>query len=121
MYKVDTLEGKLAGLVNPDDDFDSTNRFVRSRATGICIFNIFLYIFTCFAMFFDVFLCFFMFLDGFRWFWKGLGGFGRVWEGLGGFGRVWEGLGRFGKVLEGWGGVCVTLQPAKTRQIVRCL
>ena len=32
VYKVDTLEGKLAGLVNPDDDFDSGNRSGRSRA-----------------------------------------------------------------------------------------
>ena len=50
-----------------------------------------------------------------------LDGFGRVWEGLGGFGRVWEGLGGFGKGGEGWGEVGVTLQPAKPRQIVRCL
>ena len=49
-----------------------------------------------------------MFFDGFRWFWKGLEGFGRVWEGLGWVGRGGEGL-------------CVTLQPPKPRQIVRCL
>ena len=58
VQQVDTLKWKLTGLVNPDDDFDSGNRFVRSRATGICIFYIFLYILTGFAMFlmfFDVF------------------------------------------------------------------
>ena len=55
MQKVDTLKWILSGIVNPDDDFDSTKRFVRSRATGICIFYIFSSIFTGFAMFFDVF------------------------------------------------------------------
>ena len=53
--KVDTLKWILIGIVNPDDDFDSSKRFVRSRATGICIFYIFLCIFTGFAMFFDVY------------------------------------------------------------------
>ena len=42
-----------------------------------------------------------------------LNGFGWFWKGLGGFGRVWEGLGRVGRGGEGWGGLCVTLQPAK--------
>ena len=87
VQKVDTLKWILTGLVNPDDDFDSSKRFVRSRATGICIFYNFLYIFTGFAMFFYVFLCFLMVLDG----------FGRVWEGLGGVGmgrEGWEGVGR---------------------------
>ena len=55
VQKVDTLKWILTGIVNPDDDFDSSKRFVRSRATGICIFYNFLYIFTGFAMFFDVF------------------------------------------------------------------
>ena len=55
VQKVDTLDGFLTGIVNPDDVFDSTKRSGRSRATGICIFYIFLYIFTGFAMFFDVF------------------------------------------------------------------
>ena len=41
VQKVDTLRWILAGIVNPDDDFDSTKRSVRSRATGICIFIIF--------------------------------------------------------------------------------
>ena len=36
VYKVDTLERKLAGLVNPDVDFDSANRSGRSRAVGCC-------------------------------------------------------------------------------------
>ena len=36
VQKVDTLDGFLAGLVNPDDDFDSTNRSGRSRAAGCC-------------------------------------------------------------------------------------
>ena len=40
---------------------------------------------------------------------------------LEGFGRVWKGLGGFGKGGEGWGGLRVTLQPPKPRQIVRCL
>ena len=44
VQKVDTLKWKLTGIVNPDDDFDSTKRFGRSRATGICIFYNFLYI-----------------------------------------------------------------------------
>ena len=52
-----------------------------------------------------------MVLDGFKWFWKGLEGFGRVWKGLGWVGRGGEGCGEVG----------VTLQPAKPRQIVRCL
>ena len=55
VQKVDTLKWISTGIVNPDDDFDSSKRFVRSRATGICIFYIFLCIFTGFAMFFDVF------------------------------------------------------------------
>ena len=55
VQKVDTLKWKLTGLVNPDVDFDSTKQFGRSRATGICIFYNFSYIFTGFAMFFDVF------------------------------------------------------------------
>ena len=110
VQKVGTLKWILTGIVNPDDDFDSTKRSSRSRATGICIFYIFSCIFRGFAMFFGVFSCFLMFLDGFRWFWKGLGGFGRVWEGLGGFGRVWEGWGGVGRGGEGWGGLCVTLQ-----------
>ena len=55
VQKVDTLKWILAGIVNPDDDFDITKRSVRSRATGICIFYNFLYIFTGFTMFFDVF------------------------------------------------------------------
>ena len=101
MQKVDTLKWILTGIVLPDDDFDSTKRSGRSRATGICIFYHFLYIL-------QVLRCFLMFFDGFRWFqmvwegfgrvWKGLEGFGRVWEGLG---RVWEGLGRVGRGGEG--------------------
>ena len=55
VQKVGTLKRILTGIVNPDDDFDSSKRFVRSRATGICIFYIFLYLFTGFAMFFYVF------------------------------------------------------------------
>ena len=55
VQKVGTLKWILTGIVNPDDDFDSRKRFVRSRASGICIFYIFSYIFTGFAMFFDVF------------------------------------------------------------------
>ena len=56
--KVDTLKWILTGIVLPDDDFDITNRSVRSRATGICIFYHFLYIFIVFhdfSLFFDVF------------------------------------------------------------------
>ena len=63
--------------------------------------SVFLDIFIYFYRFCDVFSCFLMFFNGFRWFWKGLGG--------------------FGKGGEGWGGLCVTLQPVKPRQIVRCL
>ena len=37
VQKVDTLEWKLTGLVNPDDDFDSTNRSGRSRAVRWCL------------------------------------------------------------------------------------
>ena len=37
VYKVDTLKWKLAGLVNPDAEFDSGNRSGRSRAAGICL------------------------------------------------------------------------------------
>ena len=55
VQKVDTLKWILSGIVNPDDDFDSSNRFGGSRATGICIFYIFLCNFTGFAMFFNVF------------------------------------------------------------------
>ena len=55
VQKVDTLKWKLNVLVNPDDDFDSSKRSGRSRATGICIFYIFSCIFTGFAMFFYVF------------------------------------------------------------------
>ena len=55
VQKVDTLKWILTGIVNPDDDFDSSKRFVRSRATGICIFCIFSCFSTGFAMFFDVF------------------------------------------------------------------
>ena len=57
-----------------------------------------------------------MVLDGFRRVWKGLGGVGRGWEGLGGVGRCGEVCGRVGK---GGEGLCVTLQPPNTRQIVR--
>ena len=32
VQKVDTLDGFLPGIVNPDDDFDSTNRSGWSRA-----------------------------------------------------------------------------------------
>ena len=42
VQKVDTLKWILTGIVNPDADFDSSKRFVRSRATGICIFYNFL-------------------------------------------------------------------------------
>ena len=37
VYKVDTLKWKLAGLVNPDAEFDSGNRSGWSRAAGICL------------------------------------------------------------------------------------
>ena len=50
MQKVDTLKWILTGIVLPDDDFDITKRSGRSRATGICIFYHFLYIFTGFAI-----------------------------------------------------------------------
>ena len=50
-----TLKWILTGIINPDDDFDSSKRSGRSRATGICIFYIFSCIFTGFAIFFDVF------------------------------------------------------------------
>ena len=36
VYKVDTLEWKLTGLVNPDVEFDIANRSGRSRAAGSC-------------------------------------------------------------------------------------
>ena len=36
VYEVDTLEGKLASLVNPDVECDITNRSSRSRAAGSC-------------------------------------------------------------------------------------
>ena len=36
VYKVDTLEGFLAGLVLPDVEFDITNRSGRSRAVRCC-------------------------------------------------------------------------------------
>ena len=55
VQKVDTLKWILTGIVNPDDDFDSSKRSGRSRATGICIFYSFSCNFTGFAMFFDVF------------------------------------------------------------------
>ena len=58
VQKVDTWKWILTGIVNPDDDFDSSKRFVRPRATGICIFYIFSYIFRGFAMFFNVFCWF---------------------------------------------------------------
>ena len=37
VQKVDTLEWILTGIVNPDDEFDITNRSGRSRAAGICL------------------------------------------------------------------------------------
>ena len=37
VQKVDTLRWFLSGIVNPDDDFDSTNRSGRSRAAGSCL------------------------------------------------------------------------------------
>ena len=36
VYKVATLDGKLAGLVLPDVEFDVANRSGRSRAAGSC-------------------------------------------------------------------------------------
>ena len=36
VYKVDTLDGFLAGLVLPEVEFDSTNRSGRSRALQWC-------------------------------------------------------------------------------------
>ena len=36
VYKVDTLEWKLTGLVNPDAVFDIANRSGRSRAVRSC-------------------------------------------------------------------------------------
>ena len=36
VYKVDTLDGFLAGLVLPEVEFDSTNRSGRSRAVRWC-------------------------------------------------------------------------------------
>ena len=36
VYKIDTLKGKLADLVNPDVEFDIANRSGRSRAVGCC-------------------------------------------------------------------------------------
>ena len=37
VQKVDTLKWKLAGLVNPDAEFDSTNRSGWSRAVRWCL------------------------------------------------------------------------------------
>ena len=37
VQKVDTLKWFLTGIVNPDDDFDSTKRSGRSRAVRWCL------------------------------------------------------------------------------------
>ena len=37
VQKVDTLKWILTGIVNPDDDFDSTKRSGRSRAVRWCL------------------------------------------------------------------------------------
>ena len=50
VQKVDTLKWILTGIVNPDDDFDSTKRFLRSRAFRICIYHHFLLYFCMFSI-----------------------------------------------------------------------
>ena len=37
VYKVDTLDGFLTGIVNRDVEFDLANRSGRSRAAGSCL------------------------------------------------------------------------------------
>ena len=37
VQKVDTLDGFLPGIVNPDVEFDIANRSGRSRAAGSCL------------------------------------------------------------------------------------